>query len=586
MTKPPLRGPVPNSQAAHFTDVLRNTVADRPDDVAFQFLPDGEEEERSLTWGALDRRVASIALAIAEVTSPGDRVLLVYAPGLEFVESFLACQLADVIAVPTYPPRPERAWQGQRLIAAIAANCRPGVIVTGGPFAASIRQLLEGLPELVAARWLNTDLVPDSGRAVRAPRSGRSDVALLQYTSGSTGDPKGVMITHENLVHNEEMMRLGFGHTEEAEYAAGVCWLPPYHDMGLMGHILHAVYIGFPCAIIPPLGILQWPVRWLKALTKYRADASGGPNFIYELCSHRISPDLRAGLDLSRWNIAGIGAEPVRAKTLDDFVAAYEPYGFRRNAMYPCYGLAEATLFVTGGNPHTEPVIREYPRNLGQGDRFEGGNSGAGEPQRLVSCGHAWLDQTVSIVDPDTRSPCPGQVGEIWVSGPSVAAGYWEQPEATAETFGQQFANGDDKRFLRTGDLGFQDGDNLFVVGRLKDLIIIRGKNFHPQDFEIVVQAVHPAFRPDCGAAFGVENGGEEQLLIVQEIDRQTRSLNLDDLRALVRKAILQSFDLRPHDVIFLRNGTLPKTTSGKVQRRETKRRYLAGDLTVWQSTR
>ncbi len=586
MPQPRIRGPVRNDRATHFADVLRNTVADRPDEVAFQFLPDGEDEERALSWSQLERRAAAIAAAIAEAASPGDRVLLVFAPGLEFIESFLACQLADVIAVPTYPPRPERAWQGQRLVAGIAANCRPALVLTGGPFASSIRQLLEGLPELAAAQWMNSDLVAETSRALRAPRAGRSDVALLQYTSGSTGDPRGVMITHGNLVHNEEMMRLAFGHTEETEYAAGVCWLPPYHDMGLMGHILHAVYIGFPCAIIPPLGILQWPVRWLKALTKYRADASGGPNFIYELCSQRISAELRAGLDLSRWNIAGIGAEPIRVATLEEFVAAYEPCGFRRQAMYPCYGLAEATLFVTGGVPHAEPVIRPAGRAPGGATGVPASAADAIGTQRLVSCGHAWLDQTVTVVNPDTRQPCPGGVGEIWVAGESVAPGYWEQPAATAETFGQSLASNDGRRYLRTGDLGFQEDGNLFVVGRLKDLIIIRGKNFHPQDLETAAQGGHPAFRADCGAAFGVEIAGEEQLVIVQEIDRQTRTLDLGDLRALVRKAILHGFDLRPHDIVFLRNGSLPKTTSGKVQRREAKRKYLTGELTVWQSSR
>jgi acyl-CoA synthetase (AMP-forming)/AMP-acid ligase II len=365
-----------------------------------------------------------------------------------------------------------------------------------------------------------------------------------------------------------------------------VCWLPPYHDMGLMGHILHAVYVGFPCAVIPPLGILQWPVRWLKNVSKYRADASGGPNFIYDLCSHRISDELRAGLNLSRWNVAAVGAEPIRAKTIDDFVAAYEPYGFRRNAMYPCYGLAEGTLFVTGGNPHSEPIIRASPRQLGQGDSI---NLATGEePQRLVSCGHAWMEQSVQVVDPQTRLPCPGKVGEIWVSGPSVAAGYWDEPGTTSETFGQRLAPeaGDSGGYLRTGDLGFLDGENLFVVGRLKDLIIIRGKNFHPHDIELVVAGSHEAFRIDCGAAISVDVDGEERLVVAQEIDRQSRSINLADLKARVQKTVLQAFDLRAHDVVFLRNGTLPKTTSGKVQRRETKRRYLAGDLTVWQSTR
>jgi acyl-CoA synthetase (AMP-forming)/AMP-acid ligase II len=584
VTKPRLRGPVPNSRARHFSEVLFNTVADRPDDIAFQFLPDGEEEERSLTWSQLERRAVSIAAALSEIASPGDRVLLLYAPGLEFIEAFLACQLAGLIAVATYPPRVERAWQGQRLVAAIAENCRPAVVLTGGRFASTIQNLVKDLSELSCARWLNSDLVPETSKPNRTARASGNEISLLQYTSGSTGDPKGVVITHANLVHNEELMRLAFGHTEETEYAAGVCWLPPYHDMGLMGHILHGVYIGFPCAVIPPMGILQWPVRWLKTISKYRADASGGPNFIYELCSHRIAGELREGLDLSHWNIAGVGAEPVRAQTLDDFSRTYEPYGFRPTAFEPSYGLAEATLCVTASNPREAPVIREFHRNLGQGDDIRTGGSPAVEPQRLVGCGHSWLDQSLLIVDPETRRPCPGKVGEIWVSGPSVAAGYWERPTETAETFGQQLATGGDERFLRTGDLGFEDDGHLFVVGRLKDLIIIRGKNFHPHDLELAVQSIHPAFRLDCGAAFGIESSGEEQLVIVQEIDRRSRGLVADDLKALVRKAILQNFDLRPHAVVFLRNGTLPKTTSGKVQRRETRRRYLAGELVVWDS--
>ncbi|HVJ84269.1 MAG TPA: AMP-binding protein, partial [Caulifigura sp.] len=247
MTKPRLRGPVPNSRARHFSEVLFNTVADRPDDIAFQFLPDGEEEERSLTWSQLERRAVSIAAALSEIASPGDRVLLLYAPGLEFIEAFLACQLAGLIAVATYPPRVERAWQGQRLVAAIAENCRPAVVLTGGRFASTIQNLVKDLSELSCARWLNSDLVPETSKPNRTARASGNEISLLQYTSGSTGDPKGVVITHANLVHNEELMRLAFGHTEETEYAAGVCWLPPYHDMGLMGHILHGVYIGFPC---------------------------------------------------------------------------------------------------------------------------------------------------------------------------------------------------------------------------------------------------------------------------------------------------------------------------------------------------
>lgn len=578
---PHVRGPCPHGQDQTFDDVLWTTAADRPDDMAFQFLADGEHESARWSFGELERRSRDVARAVASVAGPGERVILLYPPGLEFVPAFFGCLAAGVIAVPTFPPRPERAWQGQHLIAAIAKNCSPKAILTGGESAAAIRKLVDGLPELEGVAWLNTnDVARTSGeRTVFAARSPQ-DLAMLQYTSGATGDPKGVMVRHSNLLHNEEMMRRAFGHTEETEYAAGVCWLPPYHDMGLMGHVLHGVYIGFPCAIIPPLGILQRPRRWLEALTHYRADASGGPNFVYDLCAQRIAPEDRAGLDLSAWNVAGIGAEPIRAQTIEDFAIAFEPQGFRREAFYPSYGLAEATLFVAGGDPGAAPVIRDYPRELGEGAGFQ---SQGGETQRLVGCGRAWMDQTIEIIDPETRRPAADRVGEIWVSGPSVCAGYWNRPDETRETFGAAVEGGEARTFLRTGDLGFVDDGELFVVGRLKDLIIIRGKNFHPQDIEVAVQSVHPALKRDGGAAFGIDVAGEEQLVVVQEIDRQSRVIDLEWLTWEIRKAVSRRFELRLHDMVFLKNGSLPKTTSGKVQRRESRRKYLRQDLTVWQ---
>jgi acyl-CoA synthetase (AMP-forming)/AMP-acid ligase II len=414
------------------------------------------------------------------------------------------------------------------------------------------------------------------------------DIALLQYTSGATGDPKGVMVTHVNLLHNQRMMQLAFGHTRDDDYAAGVCWLPHYHDMGLMGHLLHGVYIGFPCILLPPLGILHRPVRWLAALDRYRANSSGGPNFAYELCVHRSSPDECRQFDLSRWDVAGVGAEPIRAESLDRFCERFEPCGFRRQAFYPSYGLAEATLFVTGGAHDAFPVVIEPPASTS-------GGIGTSEspPVRLVGCGRPWLDQTIEIVDPETHRRCPaGESGEIWVAGASVAAGYWGRPAETPATFRANLApsmqapafqaQACPPTFLRTGDLGFVQNGELFVTGRLKEVIIIRGRKHHPQDIEQTVQSVDPAMRADCGAAFSVDGDGMERVVVVQEIDRRARNADVSKLARDIRREVSRRHELRLHEILFLQSGALPKTTSGKVQRYACRERYLAGTLRVW----
>jgi acyl-CoA synthetase (AMP-forming)/AMP-acid ligase II len=560
----------------HFADVLRARAADRPEGIAFRFLVDGDNEGPPLTFGELQRQARAIARSLRRAAGPGERVLLVYPPGLEFIAAIFGCFEAGVTAVPTYPPRPERVLQGTQLIAGIARDCRPAVVLTGGTGAPLLQQVCGGIAELQGIPWINTDLLAPVSDEGRGADPAADDVALLQYTSGSTGDPKGVMVTHRNLLHNERMIQLAFCHHEYLEYGAGVCWLPPYHDMGLLGNVLHAVFIGAPSVLMSPLGMLQRPLRWLEAISRYRASTSGGPNFAYDLCAARATPEQLKQLDLSNWSIAAVGAEPVRAETLDRFARAFEPSGFRRESFYPCYGLAEATLFVSGGAKAAVPVVKEFPLNSEDDRRCS-------DSQRLVGCGHAWLDQQIEIVDPETLRRChPGETGEIWVSGPSVAAGYWGRREETQSAFHATVPGGHAGRFLRTGDLGFFDGGELFVAGRLKDVIIIRGRNYLPHDIETTVQSVHPALRADSGAAFGVEVRGEERLVVVQEIDRQTRALDLQALRWEIRKAISRRYELQLHDVVFLRNGTLPKTTSGKVRRQACKAGYLSGTLTHW----
>lgn len=568
---------VSHETVKNFNEVLPRTAAARGEFTAYQYLIDGETPGPQLSYAELERRSRAVAAAISEQAGEGERALLLYGSGLEFVPAYFGCLRAGVIAVPAYPPRPERPWQGVQLIAGIVRDCQPRVVLTGGTDAARLEQLCRGIPELAELNWINTDHVADrTASACRGDNARPDDVLMLQYTSGSTGHPKGVMVTHRNLLQNQRMMQLAFNHCYEAEEVTGVCWLPPYHDMGLMAFIVQGVYVGCPCVVMPPLGILQRPMRWLRAMSNYRAQSSGGPNFIYDLCVNRISAEEAATLDLSRWNLAGVGAEPIQAATLDRFARHFESAGFRREAFYPSYGLAEATLFVTGGSHLSPPVIRESVETESSG--------GAARDRRIVGCGQPWLGTSVEIVDPETHRRCfPGETGEIWVAGPCVASGYWNAPDQTDAVFRARLSDGNPTQYLRTGDLGTIIDGELFVTGRLKDLIIIRGKNHHPHDIELTVQSVHAALKEGCGAAIGVDIDGEERLVIVQEIDRQSRKLDPAQLLQDVRREVSLRHELLVHELVLLKNGTLPRTTSGKVQRAATHERYLAGMLAVWQ---
>mgnify|MGYP002623632476 FL=1 len=568
---------VSHESVSNFNEVLPRTVDVRKEYVAYRYLIDGEIEGPQLTYVDVERRSRAVAAAVSAQTELGDRALLLYGSGLEFVPAYFGCLRAGAIAVPAYPPRPERSWQGVQLVAGIARDCRPAVILTGGDDAGRLEALFRDVPELAGIPWINTDHVPDCrSESCRGDDARPDDVVMLQYTSGSTGDPKGVMVSHRNLLQNQRMMQLAFNHCYEAEDVTGVCWLPPYHDMGLMAGIVQCIYVGCPCVVMPPLGILMRPSRWLQAMSRYRAQTSGGPNFIYELCADRISAEEAATLDLSRWNIAGVGAEPIQADTLDRFARHFESSGFRREAFYPSYGLAEATLFVTGGSHLSPPVVRDAVA--------EESTQPASGPRQMVGCGQPWLGTSVEIVDPETRERCfPGQTGEIWVAGPCVARGYWNAPDETQATFHARLADGNPTEFLRTGDLGTLIDGELFVTGRLKDLIIIRGRNHHPHDVERTVQSVHVALKEGCGAAFGVEIDGEERVIMVQEVDRNSRKLDLKQLLQDVRREVSLKHELLLHQLVLLKRGTLPRTTSGKVRRTATRDRYLAGTLAIWE---
>lgn len=438
-------------------------------------------------------------------------------------------------------------------------------------------------PLLAGLSWLITDPPAPAGEVSRCslPALAEDTVAYLQYTSGSTGTPKGVLVTHGNLIHNQRMIQTAFEHDQHTVY---VGWLPLFHDMGLVSMVLQALYSGARCILLPPLHFMQKPLRWLQAITRYRATTSGAPNFAYDLCVSRIKPEQRAALDLSSWTLAYNAAEPVRAATLERFAAAFEPCGFRRTALYPCYGMAEGTVFIAGGRKAQAPVIGRFDEPALARNRVVPLPAGGGQGGERVGCGFAWLGQKVLIVDPVSCTACPeGCVGEIWVAGPSVAPGYWRRPKESAHTFGARLADSGEGLFLRTGDLGFIQEGQLFITGRLKDLMIIRGANHYPQDIEQTAQQAHPGLCPGGGAAFTLDIESEERLVLVQELQRSAyRRFDTGRLIGDIRAAVAAEHTLGVHAVVLIKTASLPRTTSGKVRRRACREQLRNGTLQVW----
>ena len=558
---------------ATLIDVLRDRAEALPEQRAYTFLLDGESDAQHLTYGELDLRARAIAALLQSRDLTGQRALLLYPPGLDYIAAFFGCLYASVVAVPAYPPQSSRPMPR---IQAIATDAQAAVVLTTSAILAQLDQRLAQAPALAALAWLATDAgATESAPLWQGPAIDGATLAFLQYTSGSTATPKGVMLTHGNLLHNSALIHQAFGHSPSSR---GVIWLPPYHDMGLIGGILQPLYGAFPVTLLSPVSFLQRPLRWLEAISEYGGTTSGGPNFAYELAVRRSTPEQRAALDLSRWTVAFTGAEPIRPATLERFAEAFAPAGFRREAFYPCYGLAEATLIVTGGRLADPPVIASFDADALTRHRVV--ETTAEDSRALVGCGAAFGQQQLAIADPETGASCaPGTVGEIWVRGPSVAQGYWGQPEASQATFGARLADTGAGPFLRTGDLGFLHDGQLFITGRSKELIIIRGRNHYPQDIELTVETSHPALRPGAGAAFSVEIDGEERLVVVQELDRRFRSAPIEPIVAAVRQAVAEQHELHVHAVALIKHGSLLKTSSGKIQRQAMRAAFLRGEL-------
>jgi acyl-CoA synthetase (AMP-forming)/AMP-acid ligase II/acyl carrier protein len=558
-------------------DVLRHRSNGQPKLTGYTFLIDGETQTVSLTYQALDLQARTIAAHLQSLNAYGSRALLLYPPGLEFIAAFFGCLYAGVIAVPAYPPQQN---QNRQRLQAIVADAEATFALTTAALLTQSKAQFTGSQALPPLHWMTTDSLKDAASAWNAPTLRDDTIALLQYTSGSTGIPKGVMVSHQNLLHNATMIQRCF---EDGADSIGVSWLPPYHDMGLIGGVLQPLSIGRPMVLMSPMAFLRKPVRWLQAISRYRATTSGGPNFAYDLCVKKITPAECETLDLSSWEVAFNGAEPIRPQTLDSFSTTFQNYGFQRTAFYPCYGMAETTLMVTGGTRRTPPIIYTADA-VALKDRHvipveeKGQNS-----RKIVSCGQAGIEQTVVIADPISLTQCLAhQVGEIWVSSLSVAQGYWNQSQETERVFNAYLSDTGEGPFLRTGDLGFLHKDELFVTGRLKELIIIRGRNHYPHDIEWTVQSSHRALRIGGGAAFSIEANGVERLVMVQEVERALlRQFSPEEVFTAVRRAVSEHHQLQIYAIALLKPGSIPKTSSGKIQRTECRARFIDGSLTT-----
>ncbi|MBG1266864.1 fatty acyl-AMP ligase [Nostoc sp. WHI] len=566
------------SKFSTWIELLSYRAIHQADKIAYIFLQEGEKETLRLSYQQLDTLSRAIASQLQSLQLTGERALLLYPPGLEFIAAFFGCLYAGVIAVPAYPPRPN---QKMTRLSAIVSDASANVALTTNSLLKDINNSFVQDSELNTLHILATDNI-DSNQAPNWQKlEVNSDtLAFLQYTSGSTGTPKGVMVSHDNLLHNCEYMRQAFAFTPES---VAVSWLPSFHDMGLILGILEPLYTNFPVILMPPTAFVQQPIRWLQAISHYKATHSGGPNFAYELCINRITQEQLATLDLSTWRFAYNGAEPVRRHTLERFTEKFQPCGFKSNFLYPCYGMAEATLMISGGLGEAEPVYCTIKADELAQNQIVKALSNTQNVRHLVGCGREWLDTKIVIANPESLTQClPNQVGEIWISGRSVTQGYWQRPEQTEQTFKAQLRDTKEEPFLRTGDLGFLKDGELFITGRLKDVIIIRGRNHYPQDIELTVQQSHPALRPDSGAAFAVEVDGEERLVVVQEVHRNyLRELNVDEVVGAICEAVSEQHELQVYAVLLLKTASILKTSSGKIQRHACKNGFLMGNLNI-----
>ncbi|HET6676075.1 MAG TPA: amino acid adenylation domain-containing protein, partial [Nitrospiraceae bacterium] len=559
-------------------DLLRVRASDEPAQPAYVFLRDGVTPDCILTYGDLDKQVRAIAAFLMERFPRRSRLLLMYPPGLDFVTAFWGCLYAGMVGIPIPPLDGFRIKQSAGRLAAVNQDAQAAGLLTVRDTIALCREA--GYRQFVGDpdQWIATDACDTaSADAWSDPGSLISDLAYLQYTSGSTALPKGAMVSHANVIHQCRCITTAGGYDERS---VTLSWMPHYHDYGLVKGVLHPISIGRPAYLMSAVAFLKCPLRWLQAIERHRVTHSGGPNFAYRHCVAMTTSEERSTLDLSGWQVASCGAETIFEHTMEEFIAAFSPAGFKDKAFYPAYGMAEFTLLISlkpdGERPYVESLDA---RSLEQGTVCPA-IGGSNATRTVVACGRPVGDTVVAIVDPMTRRRCrQDQVGEIWLAGQSVTQGYWNKPHETRETFHAVIDDTGEGPFLRTGDLGFVRDEQLYVTGRLKDLIIIRGRNHYPQDIEWSVQQCHSALRAGCGAAFSIEADQEEALIVVQEVERQENAPNMDELAGLIRQAVADQHDLEVTTIVLVKPGSIPKTSSGKIQRAACRQAFLAGGL-------
>lgn len=556
---------------ATLAELLLQRAAAKPDARAVLFLSDAGTGEAGLTYGELAQQARALACRLAARSTRGDRAVLMLPTGLDFVIGLFGCALAGLVAVPMMPPRRLATRDFSRRI---VADCAPRLLLTSSAMAQGM------IPARLAQAGMDCILLdaPD-GDAAEPRLPAADDLAVLQYTSGSTSAPKGVMVSHANLLANLEAIRLATGGCGHSTF---VNWSPLFHDLGLVMDLLQPLYLGGRAVLMRPAAFVQRPLHWLKAIHGLGAEMAGGPNFAFDLCVDRFRPEQMEGVDLSCWKVAFCGAEPVRAGTLARFASTFAPYGFDARAFYPAYGLAEATLLVTAGRRGAGATVCTVSARALQAGRAEP-PADVADAREQVACGLPVAGTRIAIVDPVTRAPLPPQaIGEIWISGPGVAQGYWRNETATLHGFRVRIV-GEEAEWLRTGDLGYLDDRGALVVtGRIKDLMIVRGVNHYPQDVEETVARAHPALLGGASAAFTAPAG--ERIIVVAEVERSSRrSLPHAEIVDAVREAVARDHELSVQDVGLLRPGGLPKTTSGKVQRRRIAELWAGGGLDVLQ---
>ena len=568
------KDPVIN-QCDTYIEVIKNRTIEKPEHVVFRYLNDGINENESYTYQQLETRAKAMGAAMQEVAEKGERVLLLFPPGLSYVASLFACFYSGFIAVPAYPPRRNR---NLHRVNTIIEDSGVTVSIISQKVYNDIERnfaddeklknikwiIYEDIEDELAEKWTDVEIKPE-------------DVALLQYTSGSTGNPKGVMLTQLNLLYNSEYIHQTFEFNIES---VGMNWLPIFHDMGLIGGVLQAAYGGLLNIGMPPTAFLKNPLNWLKAMEKYGGTTGGGPNFGFDYCIEKISGEDKKKLDLSKVKTFYCGAEPVRKNTMEEF---HKQFGIEARQMYPVYGMAETTLIASGGYQSEKPKYLRIKSDALAKGIIEIAEQDNEKSTELVGCGHTWMETRIEIIDPETfKLKSENEVGEIWISGPTVAKGYWGKPEETKRTFGAFTTDTNEGPFLRTGDLGFLRDGELYITGRLKDIIIIRGVNHYPNDIEFTIQNSHADFRQNGGAVFPIVKDGEEKLAVVQELERTAlRNDNHDELISLIRKTISEEHELEVYAISLIRTGSIPLTSSGKIQRRQTKYNYLNDELNI-----